>query len=368
MNPAIQGMNKNFKSLKNPAQIKKLLVNYTAVAAANAVLFHEISDEDDVKAHVLTDWIRGAYTMIPTLGIPLKIPKPYSTARLAMNLGENIVHAAYGYKTPNDVLFDSLRDVIVLFDPVGGGSSSIVNYFPTFASPLIQVAVNRNWLDDAIVKRQVAGIPAYLQPNYSTPAEYSKIAEIVYGASGGFLDFNPSIYEYLADAYLKPGSIGDVWDSVQYIMDKTTDKKTQKIMQSFVTGRIYDDLREDQKAYLYPFWDIYEKTNSRGLTQKELDYYFESGVVLMKMQKLSPELFSEGIMNMMRNYDWVNPTDITKAANRGAKKADIAIKKYGYKIDLEEVKEKAIQRAKGEIRLETPIIEKVGSDIPKINE
>jgi hypothetical protein len=172
----------------------------------------------------------------------------------------------------------------------------------------------------------------------------------------------------LADAYLKPGSIGDVWDSVQYIMDKTTDKKTQKIMQSFVTGRIYDDLREDQKAYLYPFWDIYEKTNSRGLTQKELDYYFESGVVLMKMQKLSPELFSEGIMNMMRNYDWVNPTDITKAANRGAKKADIAIKKYGYKIDLEEVKEKAIQRAKGEIRLETPIIEKVGSDIPKINE
>lgn len=369
MNPAIQGMNKNFKSLKNPRQIKKLLLNYTALAAVNAVLFHEISDDDDVKSHVLTDWIRGAYTMVPTLGIPIKIQKPYSTARLAMNLGENVVHAAYGYKTGSDITLDVLRDAMVLFDPVGGGSSSFLNYFPPFLSPAIQAVNNRNWLDDAIVKRSVAGIPNYLQPNPSTEEIYNKAAELIYSSTGG-IDINPSQLEYAIEAYLQPGVIGDVMDVIKTVTDDTVDNKTERIIKSFVTGRIYDDLRDDQKAYLYPFWDIYEKTSARGLTERELDYYCEAGLVLQKINKLSQESFDEGITNIMRRYDWVDADAIRNAMQRGKVNSEKAIKKYGINIDKEGVKEREGQKMKREIRVDEPIIEKAGKeiDVNKITE
>ena len=274
-----------------------------------------------------------------------------------MNLGENIVHYAYGYKTKNDLMFDFMRDMMVTFDPIGGGSPSLVNYAPTVAAPFVQVNLNTNWLNDRIVKREQPGLPDYLQGNYSTDENYNRLTEIMYGNFG--IDWNPSNVEYVVESYALAGPLGDFKDAYEVITDEGMTNKGKKLVETFLTGRLNSDFTEDQKAYLYNFYDIFEKNPSRGLTQKELEYYFESGKILMKMNKLSPEVFENGIENLLRNYDWITPDILAASANRGVAAADKTIEKYGFKIDAEEVKEKVIKKTQREIRIDNPIIEKV---------
>lgn len=367
--PAVQGIYKTSKIVgqvgkdikeRKASETSKQLVKVALISGAMRELFHYFSDDEEKKQYVINEWVSSAYSFIPTgTDIPIKIPKPYSINRLVMNMAEGLVDVRHGYKTMNDVAMNTIRDAMVLYDPIAGGSPHPINYAPPFAAPFLQVAFNTNWLGDKIVKRETAGVPNYLQPNYSTREWANIFAEAIYSYSGGVADINPSKLEYLIQSFVTPGILGDIAELGFMAYDDGLDKAASKALEKIAYGRFYSDFTEEQKSYLYNFFDINEKPAIRGITQKELEYYFEAGKILMKTGKLSEDLFEEGYMNILRRFPDVSVADLRKAAKVGVKNADISWKRFGYTIPKEEMKEKAMRRAMQEQRLNEPIKQKL---------
>jgi hypothetical protein len=367
--PAVQGIYKTSKIVgqvgkdikeRKASETSKQLIKVALISGAMRELFHYFSDDEEKKQYVINDWVSSAYSFIPTgTDIPIKIPKPYSINRLVMNMTEGLVDVRHGYKTMNDVALNTIRDAMILYDPIAGGSPHPINYAPPFIAPLLQAAFNINWLGDKIVKRQTAGIPNYLQPNYSTREWANNLAEFLYSYSGGVADINPSLLEYVIQAYATPGILGDIAELGFMAYDDGLDKAASKILEKIAYGRFYSDFTEEQKSYLYNFFDLNEKPAIRGITQKELEYYFEAGKILMKTGKLSEDLFEEGYMNILRRFPDVSVSDIKKAAKVGIKNADVSWKRFGYTVPIEEIKEKTMRRLQQQQRLDEQIKQKI---------
>lgn len=353
--PAIASVYKSGKTLSNPKQLAWLGAT-SALGYILRNLYHELGDDDEIRNSMQSEWITSNYSYLPTGGkAPIKLPKPYSLTRLFMNLGEGIADAQYGYKTNTDVMFGLMRDAMVIYDPVGGGSNELVNYGPPIAGGFIQAGLNRNYLGDPIVKASKAGLPNYLQPNLNTPEGYNVLAEKLYTGSAGVLDFNPSMLEFLSKYYINTGAIKSAFSIVEDVNEGMSFSDAAGKM---LASAVYEDYTEDQKIYSFNFWQIAEKEAASGITQKQLETFFESAYILLESNRISSQTFNEQYMNILRKYKHLSIDDVDRALDKGVKQGERMWKKLGYKEDTERIEERYKQIEARNKRMYDPILEK----------
>ncbi|MCA9339283.1 MAG: hypothetical protein KDA17_00055 [Candidatus Saccharibacteria bacterium] len=281
LNVGIQGAGKTAKLFTTKGG-RKSLAMMAGYYALNRILLHTAFGDDDKKEefadnYLNNSYIRSSYTLVYNPfdpENPIRIPKPYSALRLFSTTIENVVDNIYGYRTVFDTAADFFTTGTIMLDPVGGGGETPVSYAPfTALHPLMDVAINKNYLGSDILRTVGKdNLPDYLNFNKSTGIGYQKVAEGIYKYSAGIADVSPTTLNYLADQYFnKIGPVeftkglGEL--TTEYL--KNGDEYELFKGAAIVNRKLYDDLSEKERQDLYTFFDLSDRSKIRGLNEEQ---------------------------------------------------------------------------------------------------
>ena len=210
-NAGIQGAKNTLKAL-----MSKRTLGFAGLAASlsfmNRELLYAFMDDDELEKYLFNDQIANNYTLIMNpwdKANPIKMPKSYAAARMAITLGESISDITHGTRSVLNRSVNFGTQMLLILDPIGGVGRGPSVVAPSPVAPLVQAWSNEAWYggpiryywDDPILPDAFEQNSTTIGKSNLLGAEYTKQAQLMYEYTGGMIDVSPTTIEYVTKQY-----------------------------------------------------------------------------------------------------------------------------------------------------------------------